>query len=469
MASAALGSTQSVLEAAATPTISEGVPLTAGTQLDGRFRIVRKLGRGGMGQVYEAIDIRLGRRVAVKVLRSASGALPQLRKRFEREARAVAQVQHEHVITVFDYGIAPTDEPYLVMEYLEGQDLRGLLREQGQIAAPRAARLIHDACLGLAASHERGVIHRDLKPENLFVVSQGRRSEICKVLDFGLAKLRDSGDCDLQTRAGTPFGTLHYMSPEQARGETNVDERTDVYSLAAVLYELLSGERPHTADSPHALLHKITHEAPVRLEQRCAYLRPGLANLVHHGLATDPALRPVSIEAFGRLLAPFAGRDLESSCCDEDSVNDRETKPDNLAAPGAKVHEAGWWWRSRRIILPLVLASLVGAVGLVWLTRPAAPPSGPAKREQVELTLLERPDVPPALSADVPASPTSSVDRLEQSAAISKSTRHAARPAPPIVATVAPAPALSVSAAVSPPGTGFDRVNPYAESTSAAR
>jgi eukaryotic-like serine/threonine-protein kinase len=260
--------------------------------LDGRYAIVRRMGRGGVGQVYEGRHLRLGRRVAIKVLRPSLGALGEVRKRFEREARALAEVDSEYVVEVFDFGEGTSGLPYLVMEYLDGRDLRSLLREQGCMAPPRAIALIRQACQGLAAAHARRVIHRDLKPENLFVVQIADGGERCKVVDFGLARLAISGNSDVQTAVGAPLGTLHYMSPEQARGDDDIDDRTDVYGCCAVLYELLSGERPHCADAPHALLYKITHAKPRRLDQLPGVFVPtALADIVARGLEQQRARR----------------------------------------------------------------------------------------------------------------------------------------------------------------------------------
>lgn len=444
--------------------------LRVGTELDGRFRVTRKLGRGGMGQVYEAIDIRLGRRVAVKLLRSTNGALPQVKKRFEREARAMAQVQHENVVTVFDFGMGPQQEPFLVMEYLEGRDLRALLRNQGQLTAPRAARLMHDACLGLAAAHTRGVIHRDLKPENLFAVQRGRRLETCKVLDFGLAKLLVPDGNDLQTRAGVPFGTLHYMSPEQARGEPNVDQRTDVYSAAAVLYELLSGHRPHTADSAHALLYKITHEAPQRLEERGAFLPPGLASIVHCGLAADRATRPASMEAFAALLERFAaaGETRTNAFAMPALAEDSDTQPDVVPGkpPGPPAQQL-------RVQRSWALAGVGAAIaGCFWLLQRA--PEARVEPSAVGVAVVgARPSAPLAeVSSDNQAQPpppattqsTADAERIDDpTLSVTQTARSQPRPVrPPPKALQTPEPASSA-----PPQAkrGFDRQNPYDAST----
>jgi serine/threonine protein kinase len=286
-------------------TDSDSSLLVSGSTLDERYRIDRRLGRGGMGEVYVADDLRLGRQVAIKVLRAEIGRSKEARKRFEREARATAKIVSEHVVTIFDLGVGPDEHPYLVMEYLEGRTLRSLLDAEGPLAAPRAVRIIRGVCWGLEAAHARGVIHRDLKPENLLLARRDDGLEACKVLDFGLAKLPTVAASEAATREGVPLGTLHYMSPEQARGDADIDERTDVYGCAAVMYEMLSGKRPHSADSHHALLYKIVHEAPQRIEELCPFLPSGLADAIRSGLQNDRRLRPATMSAFRGAIEPF--------------------------------------------------------------------------------------------------------------------------------------------------------------------
>lgn len=332
--------------------------------LDGRYRLLRPIGRGGMGQVYEARHLRLERRVAIKLLRAQPGSSKMLHKRFEREAQSAAQIEHERVVSVFDFGLAEGGQPYLVMEYLEGQDLHSLLAEEGSLAAPRAVGLLRDVCLGLEAAHAQGVIHRDIKPANLFVVRQWNGAEACKVLDFGLAKLKLFGASDLHTASGLPLGTLHYMSPEQARGEADVDERTDVYGCAAVLYELLTGQKPHIAESPHALLHKITHERARRIEEHGSFQPAGLADVIHRGLEPERAQRPASVEAFRRLLEPYLAANASASPIAlangrEDTIDTEPAVPSPIRA------ERGKRSASRRrgvLVMSLVLTALVSSV-----------------------------------------------------------------------------------------------------------
>jgi serine/threonine protein kinase len=343
----------------------------AGSTLDDRYRIARRLGRGGMGEVYVADDLRLGRQVAIKVLRTEIARSKEARKRFEREARATAKIVSEHVVTIFDLGVGPDEHPYLVMEYLDGRTVRSLLEAEGPLTAPRAVRIIHDVCRGLEAAHLRGVIHRDLKPENLLLVRRDDGLETCKVLDFGLAKLPVLTSSEAGTREGLPLGTLHYMSPEQARGDADIDERTDVYGCAAVLYEMLSGKRPHSADSHHALLYKIVHETPQRVDELCPFMPDGLADAVRSGLQNDRRLRPASMDAFRGTIEPFlanhAGEpgleDFETLRTGQDTLSNESRGSHPRTRPGHSKRSLTLW-ASGALAGSLVTLAAIGL--LIW-------------------------------------------------------------------------------------------------------
>src|SRR6266571_3967729 len=253
--------------------------LATGTKL-GPYEIVAPLGAGGMGEVYRARDSRLGREVAIKVLPESFSKDPDRLRRFEQEARAASKLNHPNIVTVHDFGTYE-DAPYVVQELLEGQTLRERLRT-GALPASKAVEYGIQVARGLAAAHEKGIVHRDLKPENLFLTSDDR----LKILDFGLAKLAAAeGPAAEQnglpaatqaTAAGIVMGTLSYMSPEQARGQT-VDERTDIFALGAILYEMLSGasafKRESSADTMSAILKEDPPELH-RIVRRCLEKQP---------------------------------------------------------------------------------------------------------------------------------------------------------------------------------------------------
>jgi serine/threonine protein kinase len=419
-----------------------------------------------MGQVYEARHIRLGRRVALKILRSDLTS-EGIRMRFEREARAAAQIEHEQVVSIFDFGMDGTEEPYLVMQYLEGSDLRAVLREQGPLAAPRAVRLLYDACLGLEAAHARSVIHRDIKPENLFVIRRSSGSETCKVLDFGLAKLRAFDTSELQTAAGVPFGTLHYMSPEQARGDDDIDERTDVYACSAVLYEMLTGQRPHAADTPHALLYKITHETPRRIEEHSPWLPPGLADVVHRGLEKDRAFRPTSIEVFRKLLEPFLGAGAGTAAAgDRATLLTDDTQPDGQPASRERHVTKSSVPARDRTVGALLLGAVVTAA-VIWIVSFFADGSSREVTHKVAAaTVPERVVSHIGNTASVQSKPHESATG---SAPIASVPLTSARPLVPLRTSFRAAPRPPVATrtkaasptATAPSARAFDRQNPY--------
>src|SRR3989442_7650033 len=230
----------------------------------GPYELLSSLGAGGMGGVYRARDPRLGRDVAVKVI--AADGTPTLGRlhRFEQEAKAVAALDHPHILSIHDVG-TENGNAYVVFELLEGENLRQRL-ERGALPVRKVVELAVQMCRGLAAAHARGVIHRDLKPENLFLTRDGR----LKILDFGLAKLSESPEREqelLKARAGTVteqgmlLGTVGYMSPEQARGKP-ADARSDLFAVGAILYEMLSGRRAFTGATPADLLSAILTQEP---------------------------------------------------------------------------------------------------------------------------------------------------------------------------------------------------------------
>jgi serine/threonine protein kinase len=269
-----------------------------------KYAIVRLLGKGGMGAVYEARHVALMRRVAVKFLLPELARNRELRHRFENEAKAAGRLEHQNVTAMTDFGVAPDGSPYLVMEFLHGEDCSKLIRRQGPLPVARVADIVTQACRGLSAAHRAQIIHRDLKPENLFLTRAGDGRDLVKVLDFGIAKLR-LADGSFTTGTGAIFGTAHYMSPEQARGSSDVDGRTDVWALGAVLYELLSARKAFQGDQFLAVIDHILNRPPDALETLRPDLPPALVDLVGRALTKSAAERLASVEALAEKLAPF--------------------------------------------------------------------------------------------------------------------------------------------------------------------
>jgi eukaryotic-like serine/threonine-protein kinase len=237
--------------------------LQPGEVVDGKYTIVRLIGEGGMGAVYEGENTRIHRRVAIKVLHGHVATNTQAVTRFEREAQAAGRIGSEHIVEVLDLGSLANGDRYMVMEFLEGESLSDRIRARGRLSMEEAFYLLRQVLEGLAAAHSAEIVHRDLKPDNVFVL-KGRRGQrdFVKLLDFGISKFNKLGDSAFSmTSTGAVLGTPYYMSPEQARGK-GIDQRTDVYSTGVILYECVTGAIPFQAETFNELMFKIGLEEP---------------------------------------------------------------------------------------------------------------------------------------------------------------------------------------------------------------
>jgi eukaryotic-like serine/threonine-protein kinase len=247
------------------PAASGPVPASdlIGTILSDRYRVLKKLGEGGMGSVYLAEHTTINKKLAIKVLSPEYAHKQDLVDRFLQEARAASMIDQENVVEISDFGSTPTGSVFFVMEYLPGEDLSDTIKNTGPMAWERVKPIMLQICSALEAAHAAGIIHRDMKPENCFRLSRRGNDDFIKVLDFGIAKVTsDEGDGGRAlTRTGMIFGTPEYMSPEQAKGE-RVDHRVDVYAVGVILYELLTGRVPFTADTFMGILTQHMFEAP---------------------------------------------------------------------------------------------------------------------------------------------------------------------------------------------------------------
>ena len=232
--------------------------------LPGRYQPLKKIGQGGMGTVYQCLDRALERQVAIKIMTDRYRSDPQGERRFMREARAQAIVNHPNVATVLNFGVSPEGRLFLVMEYLEGQDLRSMIRQEKVLEPLKACELLRQTCEGLEEAHNGGLVHRDLKPSNLMVVKDHRGGPWVKILDLGLAKIV-GGQTDLKSitvdTAGLLIGTPAYMSPEQVAGAT-VDGRADIYSLGVVFFEMLTGHLPFESETMEGWLYQHLNAKP---------------------------------------------------------------------------------------------------------------------------------------------------------------------------------------------------------------
>jgi eukaryotic-like serine/threonine-protein kinase len=280
-----------------------------GREIVGRYRIKSKLGEGGMGAVFKAEQISLKRVVALKLLKPELVNSPMLLRRFNAEAEAVAKLNHPNTVGIYDFGQDRDGTLFIAMELVEGRSLRAALIADSPLAAMRALHIGAQIAASLSDAHALGIIHRDLKPDNIMLQDRGKSRDIVRVLDFGIAKLRDDSRMTQQsmTQAGDVLGTPQYMSPEQIRGE-EIDGRADVYSLGAILYEMLTGRMVFEATSLVAMLSKHLLDQPEAPSRR----RPDLGisaeidELVLSCLAKDPRARLPSMEQLGERVIAIA-------------------------------------------------------------------------------------------------------------------------------------------------------------------
>lgn len=251
----------------------------------GKYRIVEELGRGGMGVVYKAYDSVIGREVAIKLILERALAVPMVRQRFYREARSAGRLTHDNITIIYDVG-EEDDRPYLVMEYLEGQELREAMNSTTPFSLEHKLRIAAQICQGLDYAHRNHVIHRDIKPENIFILKNGR----AKIMDFGIARL--ATDEGTLTQANSSIGTPKYMSPEQVRGE-KVDHRSDIFSVGVVLYEMVAGFNPFSGDHVTTIIYKILNKEPepINLEEGLTHLSETIQLILQKSLAKDRAER----------------------------------------------------------------------------------------------------------------------------------------------------------------------------------
>jgi serine/threonine-protein kinase len=275
--------------------------LQIGALVAKRYRLVRQIGKGGMGSVFEATDENLGTRLALKIMRAPESGEEAERERigrFQREAVVVGKLDTPHIVRVHDAGTDPvTNEPFIAMELLEGEDASQLLKRVGPLRPELAAAVLAQACAGLAKAHEAGIIHRDIKPGNLFLARAAGGDRIVKVLDFGVAKVRKVGDPlhaegHTLTQTGALVGSPHYMSPEQARGRKTIDHRADVWSLGILLHKLVAGRTPFDAATTLGeVIIAVCSETPRSLLESAPWAPPLLAEVVRRALQKDPAAR----------------------------------------------------------------------------------------------------------------------------------------------------------------------------------
>ena len=272
-----------------------------GLVLGGAYELVGRIGEGGMGAVYEAHHVRLHKRVAVKLMSRAMARHPDALARFHREARIASRLGHPNLVNVLDFGKSEEGEPYLVMEHLEGEDLERRVRRAGSVPLANAVKIARQVASALAVVHAKGIVHRDLKPANIFLVQVPGEPDFVKVLDFGVSKIKAAST--KLTDASTVLGTPEYMSPEQASGSgEDIDHRADQWALACIVWEMLAGRTPFTADFADAIFYQLTHLAPPPLSKYAPDLPAAVETVLLRALSKNASDRYPSVKEFARAL-----------------------------------------------------------------------------------------------------------------------------------------------------------------------
>jgi serine/threonine-protein kinase len=275
-------------------------PSMIGCVIDRKYRLDAKIGFGGMGDVYQASRLLIGDQVAIKILHAAHVSDPQAGERFRREAQAAARLKHPNAVSIYDFGVTSEGLVYLVMELVEGQNLRQIIKQQGPLPPATVSEITNQVCSALQVAHQQNVVHRDLKPDNIMVNATIAGLRV-KVLDFGIAKLRDLSTSNL-TVTGNVMGTPHYMSPEQCLGE-EIDSRSDLYSLGVVIYQMLTGSLPFNSSTSTAVVMQHVNKEPPSLRSISLSISPAVEAVVLRALAKRREDRPQSADALARELS----------------------------------------------------------------------------------------------------------------------------------------------------------------------
>ncbi|HEY7544250.1 MAG TPA: bifunctional serine/threonine-protein kinase/formylglycine-generating enzyme family protein [Blastocatellia bacterium] len=272
-----------------------------GKMFAGRFQIMEKIGQGGMGAIYKAVHTRMDRTCAIKLLTALSSDNQAALARFNREARMASRIDHPHAVIIYDFGESESGIPYLAMEFIDGKPLSHLMAKEKTLPIDRVVHITDQIAEALSAAHALGIVHRDLKPDNIMLTRKGADPDYVKVLDFGIAKTITDEEADSLTKTGFVLGTPLYMSPEQLSGD-KLDGRSDVYSLAIIVYEMLSGQLPFEGDNTQAMMIKRVIGNPIPLRQKAPHVSAEVEQVVMHGLAREHDERASSALEFASSL-----------------------------------------------------------------------------------------------------------------------------------------------------------------------
>jgi len=282
--------------------------LTLGQIYADKYRIVRLLGEGAMGAVYEAENTRIRRRVAIKLLHPQIAQKADTLLRFEREAQAAGRIGSQHIVEVLDFGELADGSRFMVLEFLDGTTLEQRIRSRGRLTPEEATPIVCQLLEGLGAAHKAEIIHRDLKPANVYICPKPGGADFVKILDFGVSKFNVLNDEMSMTSTGAVLGTPYYMSPEQAKGSRQVDPRSDLYAVGVILYECITGQVPFSAETFNELIFRIVLESPPPVESFVPNLDPAFTAIIHKAMAREPGERFQTAEEFRAILQYWSER-----------------------------------------------------------------------------------------------------------------------------------------------------------------